>query len=106
MLRKGTNQQPITSIQPAWSPQRNYADPSQDAHPVDSVGAGDTFIAGMLYGMMAQAGWSTDERLAFASELAGRKVYQEGFVGLGDGIRGSPVWGEKLKVVSTQSSPA
>ncbi|KAF1934388.1 Ribokinase-like protein [Didymella exigua CBS 183.55] len=105
VLVKGTNQAPLTAKQPAWRPLRNYDDPANDPRPVDSVGAGDTFVAGMLYGAMAQAGWTTDERLMFASELAGRKVHQEGFAGLGDRMRESLVWGEKLKVVSTQSSP-
>lgn len=53
--------------------------------------------------MVVQKEWTTDERLAFANELAGRKVYMEGFTGLGDNIRESQVWGEKLKVVPTQS---
>ncbi|KAJ1338124.1 ketohexokinase [Microdochium nivale] len=52
---------------------------------VDTVGAGDTFIAGMLYANMAHyQEWSLSRKLKFANELAGRKVVQEGFSGLGE----------------------
>jgi ketohexokinase len=105
MMRRGPNPRPQICEEPAWSAPRNYDDPSNDLRPVDTVGAGDTFIAGMLYGVFVQEGWTSDERLAFANELAGRKVHQEGFEGLGEKIRGSDKWGEKLKVVSAQSSP-
>lgn len=50
-----------------------------------TVGAGDTFIAGMLYANMAHyQEWSLSRKLKFANELAGRKVVQEGFSGLGE----------------------
>ncbi len=53
-----------------------------------SIGAGDTFIAGMLYGLTCHAeDWKLDLKLDFANELAGRKVAQEGFVGLGNAMR-------------------
>lgn len=48
----------------------------------DSIGAGDTFIAGMLYGLVFREGWDLQRKLTFANELAGRKVIQEGFGGL------------------------
>ncbi|GAB1314157.1 Carbohydrate kinase PfkB domain-containing protein [Madurella fahalii] len=48
---------------------------------VDTIGAGDTFIAGMLYGLHVEA-WSRDAKLAFAVGLATRKVQREGFAGL------------------------
>ncbi|KAK4103919.1 Ribokinase-like protein [Parathielavia hyrcaniae] len=48
---------------------------------VDTIGAGDTFVAGMLYGLHAR-GWSVRERLAFAVRLATKKVQREGFGGL------------------------
>ncbi|KAF2806691.1 putative PfkB family kinase [Mytilinidion resinicola] len=55
---------------------------------VDTIGAGDTFVAGMLYCENVRCGdWSLKEKLAFANELAGRKVLQEGFAGLGDAMQ-------------------
>jgi len=52
--------------------------------PNSTIGAGDTFIAGMLYGLTCHADdWNLDYKLAFANELAGRKVVREGFSGLG-----------------------
>ncbi|KAL9617860.1 MAG: hypothetical protein Q9204_008453, partial [Flavoplaca sp. TL-2023a] len=50
---------------------------------VDTVGAGDTFIAGMLFGLTCHSDWDLDRKLEFANELAGRKVGQEGLSGLG-----------------------
>lgn len=45
-----------------------------------SIGAGDTFIAGMLYGLTQHAGtWNLKQKLEYANELAGRKVYLNGF---------------------------
>ena len=50
-----------------------------------TIGAGDTFIAGMLYGLTGHdKDWSTQQKMEFANELAGRKVAQEGFSGLSD----------------------
>ncbi|KAI3541518.1 D-sorbose [Colletotrichum abscissum] len=55
---------------------------------VDSVGAGDTFVAGMLYGLICQAdAWDVTHKLGFAVALATLKVQREGFGGLGDDIR-------------------
>ncbi|KAM0267814.1 hypothetical protein ACHAPA_005656, partial [Fusarium lateritium] len=49
-----------------------------------AVGAGDTFIAGMLYGLICHPGdWSTGRKLGFAVQLATLKVQREGFDGLG-----------------------
>ena len=49
-----------------------------------TIGAGDTFIAGMLYGLTCHShDWTLAQKLSFANELAGRKVGQEGFSGLG-----------------------
>lgn len=57
---------------------------------VDSVGAGDTFIAGILYGFTAgsrgDAGWDARRCVRFAVDLATLKVQREGFAGLGDAI--------------------
>ncbi|KAK9419868.1 putative PfkB family kinase [Seiridium unicorne] len=56
----------------------------KDSSVIDTIGAGDTFIAGMLYSYLAhQQDWPLPQKLEFASELAGRKVIQEGFSGLG-----------------------
>ncbi|KAI4232193.1 MAG: hypothetical protein LQ349_005158 [Xanthoria aureola] len=54
---------------------------------VDTVGAGDTFIAGMLFALTCRAEWDLDRKLRFANEVAGRKVVQEGFRGLGGCMR-------------------
>lgn len=51
-----------------------------------AIGAGDTFIAGMLYGLGLQGSWCVDEVLhrtaQFAVDLATTKVQQDGFTGL------------------------
>lgn len=51
---------------------------------VDTIGAGDTFIAGMLFGLERRDEYPLQHQLDFACTLAGRKVYQEGFNGLGE----------------------
>jgi hypothetical protein len=50
----------------------------------------------MLYALVQQKKWGLAERLAFANELAGRKVYREGFAGLGEVMRGTERWGEGM----------
>ncbi|KAL2821776.1 Ribokinase-like protein [Aspergillus cavernicola] len=51
---------------------------------VDTIGAGDTFIAGMLYGLICKKDtWTLSQKLNMANRLAGTKVAQEGFGGLG-----------------------
>lgn len=51
---------------------------------VDSVGAGDTFIAGMLYSVVCRnKTWHVSHGLSFAVHLATTKVQREGFQGLG-----------------------
>ncbi|KAH8130299.1 Ribokinase-like protein [Trichoderma asperelloides] len=51
---------------------------------VDSVGAGDTFIAGMLYSLVCRnKTWDVSHGLRFAVHLATTKVQREGFQGLG-----------------------
>ncbi|RSL40227.1 hypothetical protein CEP53_013507 [Fusarium sp. AF-6] len=61
-----------------------------DISVVDAVGAGDTFIAGMLYGLLCHPGdWSTGEKLGFAVQLATLKVQREGFAGLGVDMLGT-----------------
>ena len=55
--------------------------------PSSSVGAGDTFIAGMLYGMVCRGdSWDPRRMLAFGVELATLKVQREGFGSLGADI--------------------
>ncbi|RJE19934.1 pfkB family carbohydrate kinase [Aspergillus sclerotialis] len=50
---------------------------------VDTIGAGDTFIAGMLYSLLYQdQKWDLSQKLSFANRVAGMKVAQEGFLGL------------------------
>jgi len=50
-----------------------------------TIGAGDTFIAGILYSWLVHRDdWPLTEKLAFANELAGRKVVQEGYSGLAE----------------------
>ncbi|KAL4988230.1 Ribokinase-like protein [Aspergillus falconensis] len=51
---------------------------------VDTIGAGDTFIAGMLYGLIVKGdAWDLSQKLRMANRLAGTKVAQEGFSNLG-----------------------
>lgn len=48
------------------------------------MGAGDTFIAGMLFGLLCHPlDWDTEAKLEFAVRLATRKVQQEGFGDVG-----------------------
>uniref|UniRef100_L2GF67 Pfkb family kinase n=1 Tax=Colletotrichum fructicola (strain Nara gc5) TaxID=1213859 RepID=L2GF67_COLFN len=56
-------------------------------HVADSVGAGDTFVAGMLYGLICRERWELGEKLGFAVDLATLKVQREGFSGLGDDMQ-------------------
>lgn len=46
------------------------------------MGAGDTFIAGMLYALICRRDWDLESKLRFAIRIAGMKVGQEGFTGL------------------------
>lgn len=49
-----------------------------------TVGAGDTFIAGMLFSLLIyDADWTLQRKLQFAVQLATCKVQREGFQGLG-----------------------
>ncbi|KAK2744260.1 hypothetical protein FQN57_004345 [Myotisia sp. PD_48] len=58
--------------------------------PKAAIGAGDTFIAGMLYKLLTEDCSSAEEKLDFANRLAGSKVVQEGFQGLGQAVVDGP----------------
>ncbi|EYE93692.1 pfkB family kinase [Aspergillus ruber CBS 135680] len=60
----------------------NLAYSAPDFEVVDTIGAGDTFIAGMLYGLLWKDDWDTTKKLSFANRVAGMKVAQDGFAGL------------------------
>jgi ketohexokinase len=48
-----------------------------------TIGAGDTFNAGLLYGLIYRGrDWDFRKRLEFANLIAGLKVTQEGFANL------------------------
>ncbi|KAJ6179705.1 hypothetical protein N7519_010166 [Penicillium mononematosum] len=50
---------------------------------VDTIGAGDTFNAGLLYGLIYRGrDWGFRKKLEFANLIAGLKVTQEGFTDL------------------------
>lgn len=54
-----------------------------------TIGAGDTFIAGMLYGLLWRNDeWDIERKLGFANRIAGMKVGQEGFGGLSKALDG------------------
>ncbi len=63
------------------------ANAGQPLH-LSTVGAGDTFIAGILYCLLCHNDeLDTQAKLAFAVQLATRKVQSDGFRGLGAGMR-------------------
>ncbi|KAI9931472.1 hypothetical protein ASPWEDRAFT_37724 [Aspergillus wentii DTO 134E9] len=58
---------------------------------VDPIGAGDTFIAGMLYTLIYRDRyWDMSQKLGFANRVAGMKVGQEGFAGLEQALTSYP----------------
>jgi ketohexokinase len=86
--RRAVNEEDVWAQAEAWHPPRDDDDTGQDVV-VDTVGAGDTFIAGMLFSVMQHGqDWELVRKLAFANEVAGRKVYQQGLRGLGEQVMG------------------
>lgn len=69
-----------------WLSEPNFPNPSVYAQrlTIDStIGAGDTFIAGLLYGLIYRNDdWDFQKRLGFATRVASLKVQQEGFTDL------------------------
>ncbi|KAI6383663.1 hypothetical protein MCOR25_000112 [Pyricularia grisea] len=56
---------------------------NDDIRVVDTVGAGDTFIAGILFGFACHPDdWDLPRKLRFAVRLATQKVQKDGFGGL------------------------
>lgn len=48
-----------------------------------AIGAGDTFVAGVMYGLLCRTGdWGVQRTVRFAVDLATIKVQQDGFDGL------------------------
>lgn len=78
----GSNSQGIIQS-PAYAPQNKKI--------VDTTGAGDTFIAGVLFGLICRGSnghsggrtWTLERTLTFANGLAGRKILQSGLQSLG-----------------------
>ncbi|KAL9623209.1 MAG: hypothetical protein Q9160_002524 [Pyrenula sp. 1 TL-2023] len=65
----------------AWKPEGG------EVKVVDTIGAGDTFIAGVLYAIFFSGeDWELQRIMDFANELAGRKVHQAGFEGLAERV--------------------
>ncbi len=66
-------------------------DPSCTNGTNSTVGAGDTFLAGMMYGLLCHAhDWTDERKMAFAVRLATLKVQREGFSGLGKDVLPHP----------------
>ncbi|KAL9571088.1 hypothetical protein ACKAV7_004426 [Fusarium commune] len=82
----------------SWAESRGHKTPEQclkaEGHQKAAVGAGDTFIAGMLYGLICHPDdWSMGKKLGFAVRLATLKVQREGFDGLGRDMLGTEIGG-------------
>jgi ketohexokinase len=66
-----------------WNPSE-----SSKTKVVDTIGAGDTFIAGMIYCLTNHPNTTLEQKLGYAIQIASRKVYQDGFGGLGKAMKG------------------
>ncbi|KAL4802776.1 pfkB family kinase [Aspergillus unguis] len=72
------------ALEPSGSVVHSPAHTPEGFQVVDTIGAGDTFIAGMLYGLICKGNtWDLSQKLSMANRLAGTKVAQEGFSNLG-----------------------
>jgi ketohexokinase len=58
-----------------------------EAKVIDTVGAGDTFVAGMLFSLTNHSNTTLEHKLRYAVQIASRKVYQDGFEGLGEAMQ-------------------
>ncbi|OTB05838.1 hypothetical protein M426DRAFT_319521 [Hypoxylon sp. CI-4A] len=66
--------------------------PGQSISVVDTVGAGDTFVAGMLFGLLCHhQDWDTEKKVQFAVQLATCKVQRDGFDGVGATVLEAPL---------------
>lgn len=65
-----------------WTSCSAWKSHNPSAQVVDTVGAGDTFIAAMLFSL-ANHNCMLEQQLRYAVEAAGRKVLQSGLDGLG-----------------------
>ena len=68
--------------------QGRHPDMIPDHKVQDSVGAGDTFIAGVLYTLLCRKDLDTGEALWLGVKLASAKVVQDGLGGLGEAFAG------------------
>jgi ketohexokinase len=59
-----------------------FAHPPFSIKVVDPVGAGDTFIAGVLYALAVRPGTDVGKALQLGIIVAGEKVRREGFQGM------------------------
>ncbi|KAI9249877.1 Ribokinase-like protein [Sporodiniella umbellata] len=63
---------------------KSFHAPALRIKPVDNVGAGDTFVAGIIF--CISQGHTLQTALKFACELASKKVAQYGFINLGKDV--------------------
>jgi ketohexokinase len=77
---------PEQDTRPALHVEHSAAFVSPGKPIVDTTGAGDTFIAGVLFELICKGNFGTDDEswplkrtLDFANQLAGRKILQHGF---------------------------
>ncbi|TQN73809.1 Ketohexokinase [Colletotrichum shisoi] len=91
-LRELAAEAEVVFYSKSWAEDSGYTSAEaclrSESLPQASVGAGDTFVAGMLYGLICQSDtWDTADKLGYAVELATLKVQREGFGGLGNDMQ-------------------